>query len=45
MMEDGKAYGWCVVRSYHVVWLQHLEQDQATWDYQVTKLKLKRAFI
>ena len=26
MMEDGEAYGWPIVLSYHVAWLQHLEQ-------------------
>ena len=23
---DREAYGWSVVRSYHMAWLQHLEQ-------------------
>ena len=31
LMEDGKAYGWSVVLSYQVAWLQHLEQGSASW--------------
>ena len=29
IMEDGEAYVWSIVRSYHVNWLQHLEQVHA----------------
>ena len=45
MMEDGEAYNWSMARSYHVAWLQHVEQGQATWDDQATKFKLRRALI
>ena len=40
LMEDGEAYGWEGVCSYHVAWLEHLEQGQAMWDDDVKKLKL-----
>ena len=41
IMEDGEAYGWLVVWSYNVAWLQHLVQEQATWEDEATKLKLR----
>ena len=28
MMEDGEAYMWPIVRSYHAAWLQHMEQGK-----------------
>ena len=40
MMEDGETFRWPVVRAYHSVWLQHLEQGRATWDDEVMRLKL-----
>ena len=45
MMEDGKTFRWPVVHAYHVAWLQHLEQGRATWDYEATRLKLRRVFF
>ena len=39
LMEDGQHYGWATVRSYHVALLQNLEQGQATWEDEETKLK------
>ena len=32
MMADGENFGWPIVRVYHTVWLQHLEQGRATWN-------------
>ena len=29
IMEDGETFGWPMVRAYHAVWLQHLEQGRA----------------
>ena len=29
IMEDGQYYGWLVVKSYHMAWLQHLVQSRA----------------
>ena len=40
MMEGGETFGWPMVRAYHTVWLQHLEQGRATWNDEVTRLKL-----
>ena len=40
MMEYGETFGWPMVRAYHTVWLQHLEQGRATWNDEVTRLKL-----
>ena len=45
IMEDGEACGWPVIQSYHVAWLQHLEQCQATWEDKATKLKLIWALV
>ena len=45
MMEDGETFGWPVVRAYHAVWLQHLEQGRAMWHNETTKLKLRRALV
>ena len=45
MMEDGEALGWSVVRAYNTVWLQHLEQGRATWNDEVTRLKLRRTLV
>ena len=44
-MKDGETFRWPVVRMYHVVWLQHLEQGRATWNDEATRLKLLRAFV
>ena len=41
MMDDGEAYGWPIVRSYHAAWLQHVEQHQAMWEDEATQLKLR----
>ena len=45
IMEDGETFGWPVVRAYYTAWLQHLEQGRATWDDEVTRLKLRRALV
>ena len=45
MREDGETFRRPVVRAYHTVWLQHLEQGRATWDDEVTRLKLQRALL
>ena len=45
IMEDGETFRWPVVRAYHAVWLQHLEQGRATWDDEATRLKLCRALV
>ena len=29
IMENGEILGWPMVRAYHTVWLQHLEQGRA----------------
>ena len=31
LMEDVEWYGWPAVRTYHGIWLQHIEQGQAAW--------------
>ena len=36
---------WPVVRAYHAVWLQHLEQSRATWEDDGIRLMLKRALV
>ena len=41
MMEGGETFGWPMVRAYHTVCLQHLEQGRATWNDEVTRLKLR----
>ena len=40
MMEDAETFGWAMVGAYHIVWLQHLEQDRKTWDDEVMRFKL-----
>ena len=45
MMEDGETFGWPMLRAYHFVWLQHLEQGRATWNDEATWLKLCRALV
>ena len=45
LMEDGEAYGWSMVLSYHATWLQHLEQGWASWGDHATKLKLSHALL
>ena len=44
-IEDGETFGWPVVRVYNTVWLQHLEQGRATWNDEVTRLKLRWALV
>ena len=36
IMEDCETFRWPMVRAYHAVWLQHLEQGRATWDDEAT---------
>ena len=38
LMEDGEYYGWPVVRDYHAVWLQYMEQGQTAWGDEADKL-------
>ena len=45
MIKNGEAYCWPAFLSYHVGWLQHLEQGQAMWDDGATKLKLHLALV
>ena len=45
IMEDGETFGCPMGRAYHTVWLQHLEQGRATWDDEITRLKLHRALV
>ena len=40
IMDDREAYGWPANLSYHVAWLQHLEQGKSMWNDEATKLKL-----
>ena len=40
LMEDCEHFGWPMVRAYHAVWLQHIDQGRATWDNEATHLKL-----
>ena len=32
LIANTKLYGWDRVRTYHAVWLNHLEQGRATWE-------------
>ena len=45
MMEDGEIFGWPLVKVYHVVWFQHLNQGRVTWNDEATRLKLCRALV
>ena len=45
MMEDGDTFVWPMIRVYHAVWLQHLEQGRAIWDDEATRLKLHRSLV
>ena len=45
LMEDGETAGWPMVRAYHAVWLQHIEQGRATWEDETTRLKLRRSLV
>ena len=45
IMEDGETFTWPMVRAYHAVWLQHIEQGRTTWGDETTHLKLHRALV
>ena len=45
LMEDGEWFGWPMVKAYHSVWLQHIEQGRATYDDEPTNLKLCRSLV
>ena len=45
IMEDTDIYGWKCVRSYHVGWMQHIEQGRATWGEEGKKIKLRRFLV
>ena len=42
LMHDGQRFRWPIVRNYHAVWLQHIEQGRATWGDEVTRLDICR---
>ena len=44
-MEDEETFGWPIVRAYHAVWLQHLEQGRASWNDEITRHKLQWALV
>ena len=41
LMENIEVYGWKVVKDYHAVWLQLLEQGGAAWSDTAKKRKLR----
>ena len=45
LMHDGQRFGWPVIRNYHAIWLQHIEQGMATWGDEVTHLDLHRSLV
>ena len=40
LMQDAQCFGWSSVRTFHGVWLQHIEQGRATWGDEVTHLEV-----
>ena len=45
LMHDGECFGWPIVRNYHAIWLQHIEQGRATWGDEVTRLNVCRSLV
>ena len=45
LMHDGQHFGWPIVRTFHAVWLQHIEQGRATWCDEVTRIDLRRSLV
>ena len=45
LKEIMECFGWPMVRVYHAVWIQHIEQGRATWDDETTCLKLCRSLV
>ena len=45
LMHDGQRFGWLTVRTFHAVWLQHIEQGRATWGDEVTRIDLCRSLV
>ena len=45
LMHNGQRFVWPVIRNYHAVWLQHIEQWRATWGDEVTCLDLRSSLV
>ena len=45
LMHDGQYFGWPTVRTFHAVWLQHIEQGRATWGDEVTCIDLHISLV
>ena len=45
LMSNAKLYGWELVRAFHVVWLQQLEQGRVTWANEEVKLRYIWALV
>ena len=45
LMHNGQRFGWPIVRNYHAIWLQHIEQGRATWGDEATRLDLPRSLV
>ena len=45
LMEDAESYGWELIRAYHAIWLQQLEQGRVSWPDEEKKMKYHRALV
>ena len=45
LMSDSDIYGWALVHTYHVVWLQQINNGRAKWTDSYAKLEFHHAFV
>ena len=45
LMSDVEVYGCALIRAYHMIWLQQIENGQATWAGTDTQLEFWRALV